>query len=363
NGYLLPDPRTSGTAPYPDGEFDAYSKFIRHSVQEHTDHNAAASKWDAFRFLTYMATHGLSFHTVRATLKQLWTERIGRKTHWRRAALLDRFQFDVFRSYYRRLRPHFSTFFLNSTAHFQHAYWRNMEPEAFLIKPGPDDQRGLEDAIPYGYRNMDDLLGRLTALAGPDATIIFCTGLSQQPYLKLESAGGKHFYRLRTPDLLSARLGIAEKYAYHPVMAEQFCLRFESAAGARAARTTPARYRPGDETVFECLLQDRDLMVKCNLTHSVPSAATMTAGDRATEVPFFDLFYQVECIKSGYHHPDGMLWIRSPSRQHRVHDEKVPLQAVAPTILDLFDVPRPAFMTCGPLPAASESRLVGAGAA
>jgi hypothetical protein len=58
------------------------------------------------------------------------------------------------------------------------------------------------------------------------------------------------------------------------------------------------------------------------------------------------MFYRLEAMKSGMHHPDGMLWIRSAGGKHRVHHEKVPLTAIAPTILDFFSVPRPAHM-CG----------------
>ena len=59
---------------------------------------------------------------------------------------------------------------------------------------------------------------------------------------------------------------------------------------------------------------------------------------------FFDFFYKIEGLKSGMHHPDGMLWIREPARSHSHHGEKVPLAAVAPTLLDLLGIPKPASM-------------------
>src|SRR5205807_237982 len=101
--------------------------------------------------------------------------------------------------YYRKYRPQFSTFFLNSTAHFQHVYWRALEPEAFAVKPTDAERAKYRDAIRFGYRNMDELLGRFLRLAGPETTLVFCTALSQQPYLKQEAAGGKHFYRVNGP--------------------------------------------------------------------------------------------------------------------------------------------------------------------
>jgi len=60
---------------------------------------------------------------------------------------------------------------------------------------------------------------------------------------------------------------------------------------------------------------------------------------------FFDLFYQGDGIKSGMHHPDGFLWIRTPDRVHQASPEKVPLRAVAPTVLSMFGVIPPSYMT------------------
>lgn len=346
NGCLLPDPWSTGLSPFPEGELAPYYKFVRFAVQEHTNQAASPSKLDFVRFVTYMATHGLSLDTVRLILRQLWTEKTTGKFRWRRAVVLDRLQWDVFRSYYRRLKPDFSTFFLNSTAHFQHAYWRDMEPELFSVQPMGGDRSEYRDAILYGYRNMDDLLGRIMRLAGPDATLMFCTGLSQQPYLKHESAGGRHYYRLRNPEVLSKRLGIEGTSTYHPVMAEQFCLRFETPEEAARAQRALDRYRVGERKAFFCQLRDGDLMVQCNQTGSLPPETLITGGEEP--LPFFEIFYEVGELKSGYHHPDGLLWVRGPGRQHRVYEEKVPLQSIAPAVLELFDLPCPDSMRCEP---------------
>jgi len=122
-----------------------------------------------------MARHGLSISTVRRVLSQLWRERRA-DVHWQRAVLLDRMQFDLFCWYFRKRRPEFSTFFLNRTAHFQHLYWRNMEPEHFTIQPEPGEQAIYQDAILFGYERMDELCGELMRLAGRDTTLIYGDG-------------------------------------------------------------------------------------------------------------------------------------------------------------------------------------------
>lgn len=345
-GCLLPDPWSTGLTPYPVGEFDAFTRFVRFSVQEHTDQNAKPSKFEAFKFLAYMAGHGLSLGTVAAVLKQLWTEKTTGKFRWKRAALLDQLQWDVFRSYYRRLRPHFSTFFLNSTAHFQHAYWRNLEPESFKMKPSEEDQAEHKDAVLFGYRKMDEMIGRFMSLAGPRTTIVFCTALSQQPYTRYEDSGGRHYYRIKSPDLLRERLRLDGDFSYHPVMAEQFCLRFATPSEAARAQEWLGRYRVQNSAAFHCDLQEHDLMVQCNQTGTLPEDVLITTVDSDQKLPFFDIFYETGDVKSGFHHPDGMLWVRRPDHRHRVHRDKVSLRSIAPAVLEMFDVPCPDFMTC-----------------
>ena len=53
---------------------------------------------------------------------------------------------------------------------------------------------------------------------------------------------------------------------------------------------------------------------------------------------FHELFYLANGIKSGMHHPDGLLWIRTPERRHLEVERKVSLREVAPTILALAGI-------------------------
>jgi hypothetical protein len=358
NGYLLPDPWSTGLSPYPEGEFEPYYNFVRFMVQEHTNKEAGLSKSAILGFVKYMATHGLSAATVTSIVKQLLTERRTNKGRWKRAALMDRLQWDLFKRYYRKYAPSFSTFFLNSTAHFQHAYWRNMEPEEFAVKPSQAEQEDHEDAILYGYQNMDDLLGRFMHLAGNNATLIFSTGLSQQPYLKYEETGGRHYYRIKSPQLLGEKLKVKGKYSYHPVMAEQFVLRFEDQHEAEAALQLLDGYRLPERQAFNSYLRGSDLIVQCNEIGAVKEGTTITSAKAGQTIPFYDIFYLMDDLKSAYHHPDGMLWVRTPDRKHAVHEEKVSLRSIAPAVLEMFDVPIPSFMTCPPFTKTAREQAV-----
>ena len=83
----------------------------------------------------FMLRNGLTIQTGRAIARQLVSERHDPGLKWRRASLLDHIQYDLFRRLNRRHDVRFATFFCNSTAHYQHYYWRNMEPERFEIGP------------------------------------------------------------------------------------------------------------------------------------------------------------------------------------------------------------------------------------
>jgi len=343
-GYLLPDPWSTGLTAFPPAEFDGYYDFVRSQVQEHTNKAAPLAKGAAARFGRYMLGHGLSAGTATALARQLVGERLG-GGKWKWAALMDRLQWDVFRHYYRKLRPDFATFFVNSTAHFQHAYWRNMDPARFAVRPTEAENQEYGGAIRYGYEPMDALVGRFLRLAGRDATLVFCTGLSQQPYLKAEAKGGRHYYRLIGRGVLADPLGVADPFEFDPVMSDQALLRFPDAAARARAEAVLASYRVDGGPAFGLQPDGVSLMVQCARTRPLDPAAELVREGTGRAVPFFKVFYSMDVIKSGFHHPDGMLWVRRPDRAHAVRPGKVSLRAIAPLVLGHFGLPVPEAVT------------------
>jgi hypothetical protein len=347
DGVAIPDPWATDVEPQP-AELAPYFRFVQRNVLEHTNENAPLGLRDVLAFLAFMVTHGLSASTAFAIARQLLRERGGRHA-WQRVTLLDRLQWDVFRWYYRRLRPDFSTFFINSVAHLQHTHWRNLEPEVFRVKPSPQEQAEYQDAVLYGYQENDRLLGRFLELAGEDATLVFCTALSQQPCLVYEDAGGKCFYRPHKFEDLIAFAGITSPCTCSPVMSEEFHLYFEDEASASAAEAKLRGLRVGDEAALTVDRTGTEIYAGCQIFHDLPPQATLLAAESGRSAPFFEVFYQADSLKSGIHHPDGLLWIRQPGRRHAVQAERVPLTRVAPTLLGLLGIEAPATMRGAPL--------------
>jgi len=83
------------------------------------------------------------------------------------------------------------------------------------------------------------------------------------------------------------------------------------------------------------------LFCGCKIHGALGKHATVSSPHGSA--PFFGLFYQVEGVKSGMHHPEGLLWIRTPERIHASQREPLPLTEVFGKLLGLLGVraPRP----------------------
>lgn len=343
NGYLLPDAWSQQVRPFPEGEFDSFYTFVQRNVQEYAASKVPLSRADILRFVNYLATHGLKPATALRIVAQLVRERVGNH-RWRRASFLDAIQLDVFEWYFRKHQPAFSTFFVNSTAHYQHIYWRNMRPDQFEIQPTAAEQRDYKDAILFGYQEMDRLVGRFMKLA-PHATLMLLTGLGQQPFTRMDSTGGKRIFRVHEQSIFTDKLGLSGKFNYEPLMADEFVLRFENPSDAAASAERLRLFRlPSGKEAFTAEANGCELVGQCRCRELAAPEAFVSISGTEIRIPFAEIFYRVDCVKSGFHHPDGIWWIRLPERVHAVTEDKLPLVDIAPTILDLLGIDKPAFM-------------------
>ncbi len=338
NLFVLPDPWAVDVEPRPAGIFDAFHHFVRTYVQEYTRDKPPLSRGDYVRFVRFMVENGLSSKTVFGVLRQLASERDG-GSRWKRATILDRFQWDVFRHNYRRLKPTLSTFFVNSTAHFQHFYWRNMQPELFELQGAGGRETGLENAILYGYQQMDRIVQDCLALAGDDATVVLCTALGARPLLKYEADGGKQIIRALDLDAVMTFAGLSQAYRYAPVMSEEFNLVFDSDAEAAVAEARlRALVMDDGREVMGVGREGATLHCGVKIMTMPPGGADVVTPFNNGRTRFGDLFYPAQGLKSGMHDPAGLLWIRKPDRRFVEVKRKVSLREIAPTLLDLAGV-------------------------
>jgi hypothetical protein len=343
NGYVIPDPWDKEATAHPSWLRPFYQTVVN-QVQE-SSREGAGSKGELARFGLFMLRHGLSSGTMVAIARQLIAERRDPGLKWRRAVLLDRIQYDLFRYLNRRFRVQFATFFCNSTAHFQHYFWRNMEPERFDVPPPATDHPSLQTAILYGYQAMDRLIGRFLK-DYPDFDLMLCTALSQKPWVETT----KCTYRpTKFEDLLSFAGIQPDRVTVKPVMAEEFSLECGTDAEAEAAESRLRLLTVNGQPVMKTERKGSSVFTGCAIQNVTDLDLRVLRGD-GESYRFGDLFYMIHSMRSGRHHPDGVFWLRDGSGVHRVVEEKIPLTAIAPRILRHFDIAPPASMGAESLP-------------
>jgi hypothetical protein len=343
SGFYVPDPWNTDVAVQPDS-LRPFMRTVGAMVRDSSRTEGETPDAGLPAFALFMLRHGLSPATVSVLVRQLLAERRDPGVRWRRASALDRIQYDVFRHYVARERVDFATFFSNSTAHYQHYFWRHMNPEAFETAPEPGDHPSYADAVRFGYRSMDRILGRMLA-DYPDATLVLCTALSQQPW----TTATKQTYRPRDWEAVLQLAGFTSRDAeVHSIMAEEFVVRFPTEEAAIRGQEAFDRLRLGESSLLQFNREGDALVGGCAINSAGASERRITGAADGSQPLMGDIFTPIHTVRSGRHSSEGALWFRTG--EHVVHDEPVDLEDIAPTVLDLLGVQPPAHMTGSILP-------------
>lgn len=348
-GRWLPDPWNPDATLVPP-DLAPFADFVRANVQEHTNERHRLSARSYVDFLAFMARHGLSPATVAEVGRQLGGERVGRRSRWQRTALLDRFQWDVFRREWKRNRPQFATYFSNTAAHYQHLYWRHLDPDAFPLRPDDAEIATYGPAVRSGYQEADRLVGDALDLVGDEGTLVFCTALGQAPFTDGDDDGGSRFYRPYDVVAFVKALGLPAPEHTSPVMSEQFHLFFTVEADADAAAAALAAATVDGESAFTVRQAGCDVFSGFNLVSDLATDAEIEVPATGARVRVHEYLYRAETSRSGSHVPEGVLWIRTPGGVTGERSEPVPLRSLAPTLLHLMGLAPTSSMTAPILP-------------
>jgi len=332
SGFYVADPWCAEQPSIP-SDLQVFQSFVAKNVREYTNQNKLNNIVEALSFAFFMTRHGLKLQTLLQFAERLVAERTYDKdSQWKRATLLDLLQSDVFFNLLKRSDYDFVTFFSNSTAHFQHAYWRHMDPVPFLIKPSEEELARYGGAILYGYQQMDRLLERFFALEGRGYTLILASALSQQPFVRGDESGGQRFYRPKDVHSLLEKLNIRPD-SIEPTMTNQFMLRCAPSDISRIRAALLGVKYDGVPIFGITEAADEGIYFGCSLRQIVPADAILTFGDGSQVIDFYDNFYLIDGLKSGRHHPDGVFWLKTNS--YRRNEGRVSILDVFPTLVEL----------------------------
>ena len=132
------------------------------------------------------------------------------------------------------------------------------------------------------------------------------------------------------------RKSITDRFDFNPVMSDQALLQFDDPESCARAELLLKSHKLFGAPAFWCQRKEDSLMIQSQWTKPLPEDAELEQEGTGKRVPFFEVFYSMDVVKSGFHHPDGMFWVCHPERQHVVHPDKMSIRSIAPLVLSHF---------------------------
>lgn len=340
DGFYVPDTFSPGTETFPDRIAP-----IQELNLTYTRTARLPSDNDGLKFKAKLGSEllrlGLRLDTCGKIVTQLTRERLRPETRWKRIALQPRVNFDFFCNLYRKHRPDFATFHTNHVAHYQHTYWKAMQPERFAHPTSEEEKRTYGGAIEFGYVVADEIIRRAIDLCDRETVLVVASSMGQKPY-ETSLRNGKSIGQLRSLDKLAEILGIDDQIKFLPVMSDQFNIYCGDDGTKREVikKISTAYVNSPECPMF--LVSELPEFLTVNLNHSddidEDSECFFPAErEEPARFKYSDLVYQTGAVKSGCHDPTGILGIIGEG----INPVEVPDCSnleIAPTILSLLGV-------------------------
>lgn len=269
---------------------------------------------------------------------------------WEKVSLQPILNLDFFEKLYRQHRPDIATFHTNHVAHYQHRYWRSMDPKPFLAAPSEEERRRFSGAIEYGYRVADEVLRRVWSLADENTVVILASGLGQKPYVSDDFKEGRTIVRVRDVNQIVELCGVTGHCTPVMMMAPQWNLEIKDgekrAKAERVLKT--AWYRTPETRLFAYELVGDTINFNFFQKNLNPLDLDATCGFPESGGKTFKLRELAATAdatpKEGVHDPAGVLIMRGAGIRKGVRINACSNLDLAPTILNLLGLPVPAYM-------------------
>ncbi|MCW5962203.1 MAG: alkaline phosphatase family protein [Pyrinomonadaceae bacterium] len=348
DGFYVPDTFSPDHKAFPErlSPIQKLNLTYTRSVRLENDQDGVAFKAKLGKDLLKL---GLSIKTCTRILRQLAREKVAPDKRWQRVILQPAVNFDFFSLLYKQNRPDFASFHTNHVAHFQHTYWKAMQPELFPQPTTEKERETYGGAIEFGYRSADELLSRAVALCDENTVLVVASSMGQKPYIN-DMKKGKQIGQLRSLDKLMEIIGLKDEVETLATMSDQFNIYTHSDDVKQIVlqRLASAYIDSPDKPMF--YTNELEEFLTINLRHYDDVAEDSRCYFPDDEVPsesyrYEDLVYQTGHSKSGCHDPRGMLMIYGNGIKAGEKIDGVNNLDIAPTLLSLLGLTVPPEMT------------------
>jgi hypothetical protein len=346
NGFYVPDTFAPEPTTYPEtlSPIQVLNLTFTRSVRRDKDQGGA---WLKAQLGAKLLSLGLSPATISAVVRQLATERKNPSLKWQRAALQPLVNFDFFSHLYRKHRPQFATFHTNHVAHYQHTYWKAMQPQAFPQATSEKEVETYGGAIEFGYRTADRLLQRLLELRDSETVMVVASSMGQKPFVS-PLKEGKAIRELRSLDRLLQILGVEGRAKALATMSGQFNIYPETPEiGEEVLQALrAATIGSPDQPMFATQTIDGGITASLRpydgINDETPCCFLLRGGEQRFR--HADLIHSTGLVKSGCHDPKGMMLLYGPGIRAGGHVPDCNNLDIAPTLLTLLGLPVPSEM-------------------
>jgi predicted AlkP superfamily phosphohydrolase/phosphomutase len=347
-GFYVPDTFSPDAATFPEklSPIQKLNLTYTRSVRLAGDEDGLAFKAKLGKDLLRL---GLRPKTCAKILRQLARERFTPDTRWQRVVLQPAVNFDFFSRLYAKHRPDFASFHTNHVAHYQHTYWKAMQPEIFPQPTTEKERATYGRAIEFGYQSADELLKRAVNLCDKNTILVVASSMGQKPFIS-DLKKGKQIGQIRSLEKLTEILGVKEQVKTLSTMSDQFNIYADSAETKQIVKEklSAAYIETPEQPMFSVNELDEFLTVNLNLYAEVDDdSQCFFPQDASSEKKVFryeDLVYQTGHSKSGCHDPEGMLIIYGNGIKPGERIDKANNLDIAPTLLTMLDLPVPTEM-------------------
>ena len=246
---------------------------------------------------------------------------INRKKPGVKAVILDALLGDAFLYLVKKKKPDFSTLFLNSGAHIQHHYLFNSKAYDGKFK-NPDwyCEKGYDPLLKI-LKQYDLILGELLS---KEINLFVCTGLHQQPHMKLT-----FYWRVNKHTEFLNKLNIAGIKDVMPRMSRDFLIEFTSDKAALNAENllNSIVMDRDNEKVFKIDNRGSSLFIELIYSKEITQQDSISSKENDLIIKQFKSFISFVAIKNGEHNGLGYFAYKQENVKTRVPNN-LPLKEV-----------------------------------